>query len=529
MRFFIAIIILAGGLTSRVTALPSFPGAEGYGSETPGGRGGKVIQVTNLNDAGSGSLRAAIEASGPRIVVFSVSGTIPLKQDLTIRNANITIAGQSAPGDGICLKNYKFMISAKDVVVRYLRIRRGNESEKADDALGISEAENVIVDHCSMSWGCDEVVNTWQGSKNITIQWCIIAEGLHHLEHGFAATLGGVNASYHHNLIANCPGRNPSIGGNNEYQTHNMDFRNSVLFNWGYRTFDGKPSSVNIVNNYFKPGPMSTLFLFAQIDESTYTKIGTGKWYLSGNVMEGKEEFSDDNAAGTTGAKQLIVKQPVEFAPVNTVSAPEASSLVLDSVGARLPKRDPVDARIINEVKTGKTTYGDGTVIDPKDVGGWPELASAPAPADADKDGMPDEWETNHGLIPADASDGPKDRDGDGYTNVEEYLNELAGDVKTGGDRRRSSKYRRHKNGLDVNVKSNDSGRISIKGYDGIGSFDIFGQNGRLIVHGSLNNGRGDFDARLWPAGAYCVRAGTRAEKRNQLFTQLYVRHPSVR
>jgi hypothetical protein len=210
-----------------------------------------------------------------------------------------------------------------------------------------------------------------------------------------------------------------------------MDYRNNVLFNWGSRTLDGKPSSVNIVNNYFKPGPMSRLNVFARIDApGAYEAVGIGKWYFSGNVMEGNEQISKDNAEGTSGAKQLIVAEPVEFAPVKTVSAEEALPLVLANVGATLPKRDPVDTRVIEEVRTGKPTHGDGTVLDPKDVGGWPELKSAEAPADADHDGMPDAWETERGLNPNDATDGSKDRNEDGYTNVEEYLNGIAGGTK---------------------------------------------------------------------------------------------------
>ncbi|MES2920141.1 MAG: pectate lyase [Verrucomicrobiota bacterium] len=422
----VAGILLTGGLAQAASGLPAFPGAEGFGSTTPGGRGGEVIEVTNLDDSGPGSLREAISAKGPRIVVFRVSGTIPLKSDLTIKNPNITIAGQTAPGDGICLKNYKLMISTKDAVVRYLRIRRGLESGKADDGLGIGDAENVIVDHCSVTWTCDEVVNTWHGAKDITVQWCIFAEGLHHKAHGFAATIGGVNASYHHNLLANCPGRNPSIGGNHVFQTRNMDYRNNVTFNWGGRTVDGKPSSVNVVNNYFKPGANSTEKNFANIDEAKYAEIGTPQWHISGNYMEGNEAISKDNKAGVTGELQNMVSKPVEFAPVKTASAKEVYPLVLDSVGANLPKRDSVDTRIIGEVETGKNTQGKGVVLDPKEVGGWPELASTEAPADSDHDGMPDKWETGKNLNPKDPADSAADFDKDGYTNIEDYLNWLA-------------------------------------------------------------------------------------------------------
>jgi hypothetical protein len=424
-RLVLAVAALLVGAPWALSA-PAFPEAEGFGASTVGGRGGKVWEVTSLADSGPGSLREAVEAEGPRIVVFRVSGTIPLESDLTIRNPKITIAGQTAPGDGICLKNYKLMIEADDVIVRYMRIRRGLESGRADDGLGIADCENVIVDHCSVSWTCDEVVNTWHGAKNITIQWCIFAEGLHNRGHGFAATLGGENASYHHNLLANCPGRNCSVGGNHQYQTRNMDYRNNVTFNWGHRTIDGKPSSINVVNNYFKPGPMSTAKRFAKIDDSTvYEAIGKGTWHVSGNVMEGVDDISSDNAEGVIGEVEYLVAEPLDFGPVKTDTAEEAYARVVENVGAKLPRRDSVDLRILNEVASGKTTYGDGVVEDPKEVGGWPELASAEAPADADHDGMPDAWEKEHGLDPMSADDGSKDRDGDGYTNVEEYLNGL--------------------------------------------------------------------------------------------------------
>jgi len=401
----------------------AFPGAEGFGATTPGGRGGEVIEVTNLDDSGPGSLRHALEQVGPRTIVFRVSGTIEMESDITVENPNVTVAGQTAPGDGIALKNYQLMISADDVIVRYLRFRRGRANEGRTDSLSISWAENVIVDHCSMSWGTDQTLSTWIGTKNITVQWSIISEALHHNSHGFAASLGGVSASYHHLLFANCPGRNPSIAGNHEHQTHNLDFRNSVIFNFGHRTFDGKPSSINIVNNYFKPGPSSEVTHFAEIDEAgAYEAIPTTAWYISGNVWEGNPAISEDNAAGVIGAVQWLIDEPVAFAPVRTVSAEEAYNAVLDDVGATLPKRDPVDERIINEVATGVPTFGDGVVLHPSDVGGYPDLASTDPPADDDHDGMPNTWETAQGLDPADPADG-KAIQSDGYSNLEHYLN----------------------------------------------------------------------------------------------------------
>ncbi|MDD4431096.1 MAG: pectate lyase [Bacteroidales bacterium] len=426
MRFFLVTIVACIILSFPVCSQPlAFPGAEGFGAMTLGGRGGAVLFVNNLNDSGPGSLRDAVEQEGPRTIVFGISGTIELESDLYIRNPYLTIAGQTAPGDGITLKNYKITLAADHVIIRYLRVRRGNLSEKQDDAITIQNAENVIVDHCSFSWSTDEVVNTWHGSKNISLQWCIMAEGLHHKEHGFAATLGGINATYHHNLIANCPGRNPSIGGNHNFQTHQMDFRNNVIFNFGHRTFDGKPSSVNIVNNYFKPGPNSTIDVFARIDEAgIYEEIPTTSWFISGNFWEGNEAISKNNRLGVKGATQWLVDQPTEFSAINMESAEAAYRSVLAGAGARFPKRDCVDLRILEEARTGKTTYNKGVVLSTSDVEGWPLLNSLPAPVDSDSDGMPDEWEIKHGLDSAN----PEDRNttnAEGYTMLEQYLNEL--------------------------------------------------------------------------------------------------------
>jgi pectate lyase len=425
---------------TQPSTLPAFPGAEGWGSTTPGGRGGKVIEVTNLNDAGPGSLRAAIDAEGPRIVVFRVSGTIALKSALFMFNPKITIAGQTAPGDGICLRNYELQICTQDVIVRYLRIRRGTESgDKDGDGLDVcadprgrqvTPPANVMVDHCTVSWTCDEVINTWHGATNTTIQWCIMSEALHGAlkpGHGFAATLGGVNTTYHHNLFANCPGRNPSIGGNNSFQTINLDFRNNVVFNYEERVIDGKPCSINFVNNYYKPGPETrNKDHIAKIDSPNYEKIGIPKWYIAGNVMEGNPDISgENNAKGVIDQIQYMVNKPVEAAPVRTLKAEEVYPLVLADAGATLPHRDPVDRRIAEEAKTGKTTFGQGVVQDASNVGGWPELKSAEPPIDSDHDGIPDWWEKKYGLNPNDASDGAKDMNGDGYTNVEKYLNGL--------------------------------------------------------------------------------------------------------
>ena len=361
----------------------AFPGAEGFGRFSLGGRGGKVLFVTNLNDSGPGSLRAAIEADYPRIVVFKVSGMIELESHLRIRHPRITIAGQTAPGDGICLRRYPLVISADDVIVRFLRVRLGDEAGRKMDGIDVSDAENVIVDHCSVSWTLDEAVNTYHGSKNITIQWCLISESLHDSPlqegHGFAASLGGFNTSYHHNLLANNAGRNPSIAGEEDAPTINLDFRNNVIFNWGHRTLDGRPRSINVVNNYYKAGPASRRDHIVKMQ--TIYDGSFGRWYIDGNVMvdtAGKVHRSGIVRIDSEDVPldSALVEAPVDFAPVQTETAEETYERVLDAAGATLPRRDAHDVRIVGEVRSGKTTYGNGIISRQTDVGGWPELRS---------------------------------------------------------------------------------------------------------------------------------------------------------
>ena len=408
----------------------AFPGAEGFGRFSLGGRGGKVLFVTNLHDSGPGSLRAAIEADYPRIVVFKVSGTIELQSHLRIRHPRITVAGQTAPGDGICLRRYPLVISADDVIVRFLRVRLGDEAGRKMDGIDVSDAENVIVDHCSVSWTLDEAVNTYHGSKNITIQWCLISESLHDSPlqegHGFAASLGGFNTSYHHNLLANNAGRNPSIAGEEDAPTINLDFRNNVIFNWGHRTLDGRPRSINVVNNYYKAGPASRRDHIVKMQ--TIYDGSFGRWYIDGNVLvdtAGKVHRSGIVRIDSEDVPldSALVEAPVDFAPVQTETAEETYERVLDTAGATLPRRDAHDVRVVGEVRSGETTYGNGIISSQKDVGGWPELRSTDPPEDADADGMPDAWERPFTAADDLSLEGAQDADGDGYTNVEEYLN----------------------------------------------------------------------------------------------------------
>lgn len=415
----------------------AFPGAEGHGRFAAGGRGGEVYAVTNLNDDGAGSLREGISASR-RTVVFRVSGTIDLKSDLVISKSNITIAGQTAPGDGICLKRYPLRVEgASDIIVRHLRVRPGDEAKKPLDGIEIRDARNVVLDHCSVSWSLDEGINTWHGAKNVTVQWCLIAEGLNHNihygPHAYGASWGGENCSYHHNLFAHCTARNPSVAGNSREHTVRMDHRCSVIYNWEHRTCDGKPDSINVVNNYYKPGPATMPAVKRRIVRIDDTKPRYGfesVWFIDGNVIEGAPDLSADNwkggveFEGNTNERVNRRTTPFAFAPVTTEPANDVYQLVLHNVGARQPKVDAHDARILREVESGTATFGNGIIDTQTQVGGWPELKSVPAPHDSDNDGMPDEWERSRGLNPNDPSDRNSITAG-GYTQLEVYLNSL--------------------------------------------------------------------------------------------------------
>ena len=439
--FVIALITLLVCETAIPT--PAFPGAEGFGAASRGGRGGKVLFVTNLYDSGPGSLRDAVETDGPRTVIFRVSGTIALESTLAIKKPFITIAGQTAPGNGICLKNYALSINADQAIVRYLRCRPGDNAKTECDALSISSGQNIIVDHCSASWSVDETLSASSSGQlgNVTVQWCIISESLNDSEHhkgahGYGSLIRGGRGNgytFHHNLYAHHHARLPRPGNYNDRSKDPdgfiLDFRNNVIYNWagqsaGYNA-DGSNGTnsitkMNFVGNYYKAGVNSRGHL--AFSEST----PTAKAYFSGNCMNG--EYPDDPWSlvtfGTLSNEAIeAYKQssPVPVPPVKTDDAITAFRRVLANAGAVLPQRDAVDHRIVSEVRSGT-----GKIINSEEqVGGWPELKSAESPADADGDGMPDEWERQHGLDDSNPADRNADADGDGYTNLEEYLNAL--------------------------------------------------------------------------------------------------------
>lgn len=443
LRLFSIITLLlspALALTASAADIPAFPGAEGFGATTPGGRGGKVLFVTNLNDSGPGSLREACEAEGPRIVEFSVAGTIALKSPITVKNPYMTLAAQTAPGDGICLRDDTFGVATHDVIIRYLRCRLGDVTAKQVDSLDVLHgSSNVIYDHCTATWSIDECLSLSGNNQNITIQWCLIGESLNKSKHSKGAhgfgSLARANGpvTFHHNVWLHNDSRNPRLGDNYGKGTTfpTFDVRNNIIYDYG-ATASGLTQGklkINYVANFIRRGPSST----------AKTPITTGaksdlQFFIHDNVFDGNEASTTDNTKffksfementnqdGTVAMKKeiTIMDQPFEAPHVTTVPAKDLIDLVLPTVGASLPKRDGVDARLIDDVRNRT-----GKLIDSQtQVGGWPALKFTEVPVDSDHDGMPDAWETAQGLNPHDPSDGNLDSDKDGYTNIEEYLN----------------------------------------------------------------------------------------------------------
>lgn len=478
--------------------IPAFPGAEGGGMYTQGGRGGKVLVVTNLNDSGPGSFRWACEQGGARIIVFNVSGIIRLETPIILRAPYVTIAGQTAPGDGICIAGQSFQVNTHDVIVRHMRFRRGATNVwYREDSFGGNPVGNIMIDHCSCEWGLDENISFYrhmfdmgdgkpmrkEPTVNVTIQNTISAKGLDTYNHAFGSTIGGENASFMRNLWADNTGRNPSIGWGGVF-----NFVNNVVYNWVHRTADGGEFSTmsNFINNYYKPGPLtpkdSPVGYRIVKSESRSQKLFPyqqfGRVYAIGNIMEGNEAVTKDNwdggiqIADKDGAisedEKALMKsnEPFEMPHMTILPSEKTFDYVLENVGAMLPTRDIVDQRIIEEVRTGEAyyvkklpkdnPYGDhwgmrdrsknedglfkyrrlpkdsykyGIITDPRQMGGYPEYKGEPR-VDTDGDGMPDDWETANGLNPNDPSDANGDCTGDGYTNIEKYINGISTKVK---------------------------------------------------------------------------------------------------
>lgn len=410
-------------------ALPCFPGAEGFGTDTPGGRGGKVICVTNLNDSGPGSLREACSTPGPRTIVFRVGGVIRLKKALRITEPFVTIAGQTAPGKGICLRDAVVSVQTHDVVIRFIRARVGaslNEDFDDQNTLEIhgENCYNIVIDHCSFSWSIDENVGIVSGAHDVTFSYNIISEALRQpftstkigkdRSHSMALILGANpdRCSVHHNLLAHCNSRNPRIQGG----TH--DFVNNVVYDWGFLTgtFSREPQ-VNFIGNYYKPGPSSLLI------KAIGHEGDIGKIYVKGNRSPQRPTDDKDEWEPITDADPAIHRalEPFATAPLTITDAEQAYYDVLESAGCRVPALDDVDARVIRQVYLG---FG-GKIDRPEDVGGFGVMPIAWGPQDSDNDGMPDTYEIARGLNPIDSADAVKDSNRDGYTNLEDYLNYL--------------------------------------------------------------------------------------------------------
>jgi pectate lyase len=435
----------------------AFPGAEGFGKFATGGRGGAVIKVTNLNDSGPGSLREAVSKKYPRVIVFEVDGTIHLTSKLNIKG-NVTIAGQSAPGDGICIADQSVQIDGDNIIIRYLRFRLGDKYQRgeqvdgngSDDALGGNKRKQIIIDHCSLSWSNDEVFSIYAGDST-TLQWNLIAEPLnysYHFEkgdtdfekHGYGGIWGGKHLSAHHNMFAHCISRNPRFNGNRLGSDQELvDFSNNLIYNWEHNSvYGGEQGNYNLVNNYFKPGPNTRASVNRRIvNPSKDETRGLGIFYVNGNWVDGNEAVSKNNRLGidfdpkSSKLEQAaaLANQPFSVVDMPIEDAKQAYSHILNFVGASF-KRDTLDSRLIQDVILSKGKiidvqggFAHGTAFE-KTIQAWPTLKSGSLLQDADSDGMPDLWEKNNGLNPAVADAVGYDLSKK-YTNIEVYLNAL--------------------------------------------------------------------------------------------------------
>ncbi len=493
--------LLLTGLTTIISAAamaqaPAFPGAEGHGRYVTGGRGGTVYHVTNLNDSGTGSLREALGKSGKRTIVFDVAGTINLKSDIQIKKGDVTVAGQTAPGDGITLANYTINMSANNVIIRFIRSRRGNavDINEGADAIWGRQRSNIILDHCSFSWSIDEVASFYD-NRNFTMQWCTIAEALNNAghgkgAHGYGGIWGGKGASFHHNLLIHLNNRAPRFNGAryawsgydtskypNTIQAERVDFRNCVMYNWGSGGCYGGPGGgyINMINNYYKAGPGTTnKTRVTQVSKSDSGNGGdnpfpnyTSRYYINGNyvtaagsnaanydwkgvvydsgipTVNGERCMEDQNNYYGEGAGYVKIKldEPIDAGEVTTHNAEIAYLKVMQYAGASL-SRDSHDERYMRETQNGTAEYmgsvtkTKGIIDSQNDVGGWPTLNSGTAPLDSDKDGMPNDWETANGLNPNSNDANQYTIDSyKYYTNLEVYINRLVQEIKISGNK----------------------------------------------------------------------------------------------
>ncbi len=550
--FFLLISQLSFGQTL------AFPGAEGFGKYSTGGRGGNVIEVTSLKDqdmngnAKEGTFRAALaeaEASSePSTIVFKVSGIIELDAEIKASCNNLTIAGQTAPGDGICIKNNSVKISGENIIVRYMRFRPGDETANGGtteievSCLNIENSRQVIVDHCSMSWSTEENFGFYDNDST-SVQYCILSESLDSSYHpkgnrGYAAQWGGQYASYHHNLIAHHNSRAPRFNGSHSNDTMAIqDFRNNVLYNFAGRGSiyggeseiwydpdgDGENNAGSFINfcyNYIKPGP--------DYDESGYfmrpsygraapdTGVSYSEWYVANNKFVDYDDVTADNWKGVNdyyvgSIDSIKVDSPHKVDSVPTVSPDSAYQLVIANAGAIRPIRDSVDIRVINSVINGT-----GKIIDSQtEVGGWPDYETpdtALIPDDTDGDGMPDYWETENGLDSTDASDGNNfDLSNEGYTNLEVYLNSDIPFIDPDSVASGSSSITASKTVESLKVYPNPAKDvIYFESSQNIKNVEIFSISGSLVINKALN-GATSINIEDLASGMYIIKGSTQS------------------
>ena len=442
------IVIILFNILTVVSTLPAqppaFPTAEGSGRYAAGGRGGDVYEVTTLSNSGSGSIVDAVSA-GNRTIVFRLSGTIELGDVILRPQSNTTIAGQTAPGDGICIKGRIHIGSVSNVVIRYIRVRvDAGAANSSGDAIDIDEGTNIIIDHVSASYARDEGISCQETSDKITVQWCIISEALTFENHSYGSLIRGDygdEKSYHHNLYAHNNNRMPRPGNYTDTSTDpeglHFDFRNNFVYNWeggrpGYNADIHTTSRYNFVGNVYIPGPESSVQNEA-FRESCLDAFG----YFEDNMYNGvvpADQWNLVSFSGFTTEQINAYKARSYLVPMDTVtttSPAQAMTDVLASAGASIPKRDTIDNRIVNDVQQG-TGHSIATTAEQPE-GAWPLLNSLSAPADDDHDGMPNDWELAHNLNPDDPAD-RNDIGYDGYTQLEVYLNSLTGEIVTSID-----------------------------------------------------------------------------------------------
>ncbi len=533
-------VAIAGTAQDKLLA---FPGAEGGGCYVTGGRGGKVYHVTTLEDDAKnpGSLRYAVDQKGPRTIVFDVAGTIELKSDLVVNNGDLTIAGQTAPGDGICLRNYCFHIKTDNVIVRYIRSRLGDDSGAETDAAWARNQKDIIVDHCSFSWSVDETASFY-GVENFTMQWCYITESLAastHVKgaHGYGGLWGGNKASYHHNLLAHHYSRTPRLVGNDEFPEKCLiDMRNNVIYNWGpvLGCYGGGGGSYNFVNNYYKPGPATNekpaiagRITQAGVDDTFFEH---GVFYLSGNRFDYTSPYLGSSAKKNAKASDednyeglhidaseyaekddYIASREFTVSSTTTHTADIAYEKVLRYGGCCL-RRDAVDERVANDVRTGGYSYVSGNkgsngstggLIDaPEDVGGYVEYTATELEMrnklDSDGDGIPDNWEDMYGLDSADPSDALTTHKS-GYSWFEYYLSTLVNSI--------TRECQSLESGIPVTEMENadvdwaiSSESVAIKGASALRAYDLSGVSCDYVVGDYMWLGRLD-------KGAYIIVA----------------------